>query len=122
MDDYDIEGKVQDPAAMDPSEIKINPDFYIHISITNALKALSRDDIDSSFSQFRVLVETCERICRGANRLLEDYDQEVEDYLNSEEYKKAEGKVLSTMLANKKLELIIRGITKRKTLVASLSA
>lgn len=115
----DIDDKVVDVDEVSDVDIKINPDFYVHLAVSNAIKALNSDDLEKGFLKFRVLIETAESVCRGNKRLNADYDDEVENF------KKLKGLGDSVedsiRLANFKIQLIMKSIASSKFVSDSLS-
>lgn len=90
------------------TEIKVNPNFYIHIALVNAQKALLKDDIKIGFLQYRVIVEYVENIANAANLLDNDYKEELKKFKEKEEYKQSAEQ--GVMLAHKKLNLITKAV------------
>lgn len=89
------------------TEIKINPDYYIHWGIIKAQSALSNPNVNEAFIQYRMFVEHIEVIARAAKYLSEEYENKLKEFLDSEEYKKLEKNIQQAQLANKKLGLIL---------------
>lgn len=101
-------------------DIKLNPDFYIHTALLKAQDALIKDNIKDGFAQYRVLIEHIE-VLATASKIIEDaYKTDVEVFKNSDEYKNTDADTKSTVLANKKLFLIMRSVFRHKTATDSL--
>lgn len=111
MEDNDIaelDANTLNVDEINTTEIKINPDVYIHNAILKAQSALINPDTKAGFLQFRVLVENIEVLCRSSTRVPPDYDTKISDYKNTDDYKKeTDSFVKSVNLAHKKLELLL---------------
>lgn len=59
------------------TDVKINPDYYIHNALVNAQKALNEEDITAAFNRFRVWVEHAQDLADAAGMLTDDYYTEV---------------------------------------------
>ena len=119
MNNYEKE--VVDTDQILNTDIKLNPDFYIHNAIVKAQQALISEDLRSGLIQFRVLIEHVESLCR-AGRLTDDsYDESIEEYKRSEEYSAEDDALIKkAKIANKKLELLMTEIFDNKTLTGHL--
>ena len=90
------------------TEIKINPDFYIHWGIIKAQTALSNPNINEAFIQYRLFVEHVEVIARAAKYLSAEYKEKIDAYKESAEFtEETDQKIKQAILANKKLELLL---------------
>jgi Na+-transporting NADH:ubiquinone oxidoreductase subunit NqrF len=106
FNDYD--NRIVDIDEVIGTDVKINPDYYIHSALIKAQQALIKDDVKGGFMQFRVIVEHIEILTRAANMLTPKYAEEVDKYKKTDEYSKEEDNfVRLTKLANKKLELLL---------------
>lgn len=98
------------------SDVKINPDFYIHLGIIKAQNALTKDNVKEGFLQYRVLIEHVEVLCKAANMLTDDYKKDLGEYKKSKEYKEEkEHLTKSVKLATKKLHFMMREVFAKKT-------
>ena len=126
QDDEDFnnyDGEVIDKEEIEGTDIKINPDFYIHKALIAAQKALIKDNIKEGFFQYRLCIEHIEVLCKAANMLGEDYEKDIKDFQDKEEYKKETDNIVKSMkLANKKLGLIMASIFTNKTATFNLKA
>ena len=104
------------------TDIKINPDYYIHTGLLKAQAALMKDNLKEGFVQYRQFIEHIEVLCDAANMLPEDYKKTVEEFENSNEYKKLEPMIQSVRLANKKLHIIMTSVFNRKISTQPLKA
>lgn len=116
-DDKDTD---KDIDILDARDLKVEPDFFIFLSITNAIKALKGDNLKESLVKYRMLIEIAESNARGAKRLLPEYDEKVTEFKKSDTYKNATEDGRSTLLANKKNELIIESLGSHKLRTDSL--
>lgn len=103
---------------LDQAEIKINPNYYIHTGIVSAQQALSNADIKQGFAQFVMIIATTESIAKAAKVLGNDYEQKVKDYMEKDEYKKAERQDL--MISKQKLQYMLEAVFASRTSTAPL--
>jgi hypothetical protein len=98
------------------TDVKINPNYYIHTGIMMAQKLLFigvlKGNIKAAFEGYYILVEQLEVICKASKKLTDQYDKDLKAYLASAEYKaNLENEIMvNGKLANKKLELIMCNI------------
>jgi hypothetical protein len=98
------------------TDLKINPEFYIHNAILKAQTALTKDNTKEGFLQFIVIVEHIEVLTRAANYLPDDYEEKIKDFQDTKEYKDEEEKLNKKVkLANKKIELLMGEVFNSKT-------
>jgi len=103
------------------TDIKINPDFYIHHALVNAQKSLLKEDIKEGFLQYWGFVEHIEILCKAANMLPDKYTNSLEEFKKTEEYQKEQDNFKkSVKIANKKLSLIMGEVFNRKTVTEPL--
>lgn len=112
-DDKDID-------ILDARDLKVEPDFFIFLSITNAIKALQGEDLREALVKYRMLIEIAESNARGAKRLLPEYDERVQQFKDTDTYKLATEEAKLTLLANKKNELIVESLGSHKMRTDSL--
>ena len=103
-----------DVSEIDNTDIRINPDYYIHHTLMKAQAALIKEDVKIGFLQFRMLVEHLEVLCKSANVIDRDYDEEVKEYLKSDEYLNAEDSIKDIKLANTKIRAITKEVFKSR--------
>ena len=90
------------------TDIKINPDYYIHCALVNAQKSLLKENIREGFIQYWGFVEHIELLCCAANMLPEDYDNTIVNFKSSDEYKNSKDEITkNVILSNKKLKLMM---------------
>lgn len=116
QEDYkdSIEDSIVDVDEITTTEIKINPDFYIHMALLKAQKALTKDNMKEGLIQFRFLIEHIETLCQAANKIPSNYIELIANFKNSEEYNKNAGELgeigKSMKLANYKIYLLFKEI------------
>lgn len=107
-----FEKEVFDPDDIKGLDIKLNPDFFIHIALTTAIKALNKENLKESMIQYRMLVETAEAIAKGRGYIDEKYNEELD------KFKKTLGDstdlIAMGKLSIKKFELITRAFSDRQ--------
>lgn len=118
---YDNE--IVDTDEIEGTDIKINPDFYIHKALIKAQEALVKDNLNEGYLQYRQCIEHIEVLCQAAKMLDDEYKKAIKDFLDSKDYKETkDNQAKSVKLANKKLGLIMRGIFSNKTATFNLKA
>ena len=109
----EFEKDIYDPSNIDFTELKLNPDFYIHITLIKATSALTNPDVKAGFLQYVVLIENMESVAKSCNRLPDNYENIIKEFEKTITEKDELSK--RTMIAKKKLELILTEIFKHKT-------
>lgn len=118
----DYEKKIIDIDEVVGTDIKINPDYYIHNAIMSAQKALADENLAEGIVKFRIFIEHIEVLSRSAGMLQHSkYEEEIEEFMKTEEYTKTEEKLQSAKLANKKLELLMKRVFQNKPIADSIS-
>lgn len=119
FDKYDDE--IIDTDALKNTDIKINPDFYIHTALLKAQSTLQKDNMREGFLQFVMYIRFIEALCK-ANKLLDDeYLQNIKSYENNEKHSQEKDITIRMLnLALYKLELIMGIVFGSKTLTDSL--
>ncbi len=122
-EEYDeYENKTMNISELDGTDIKINPDYYIHKALIKAQEALLKDNMEQGFIQFRIIVEHIQVLCRSAKLLDSDFNKKVTEFKDTPDYKEEEkALVKSVLVANKKLELLMDMVFQQKVNTASLS-
>ena len=116
-----FENDVIDLEEINTTDIKINPDFYIHNIILKGQAALVNIDLNAGMLQFRMCTENLEILCRAANRLPIDYENLLKAYLASEDYtKEVNDNIKGFKLSNKKWELLLTEVFSSKTITQAL--
>ena len=105
------------------TDIKINPDYYIHTALLKAQAALMNDNMKEGFVQYRQFIEHIEVLCDAANMLPKEYDEKIKEFKNSKNYRAVDGvRIKSIKLADKKLNLIMTSVFNRKISTQPLKA
>jgi hypothetical protein len=101
-------------------DIKLKPNFYIHMAILMAQKTLTLSVVKTSITEgllaYCIFIEHIEMLCSAADYLSPEYKNDIENFKKSAEYTTTEFKAQSAKLANKKLELLMKEIFKRTPL------
>jgi len=84
IDEY--KDKMVDEDTILGTDIKINPDFYIHLAIVACQKALSGDEPVKNMQKYWQSVEHLEALMRSSRKLPDDYQDKVAELVNSKEY------------------------------------
>lgn len=111
----ELDDKTIDADEIMGTDVKINPDYYIHTALLKAQKALVKDNLKEGLAQFRFLTEHIEVLCSAAGMIDEDYTKDIETFKKSDEYNGDETKK-SVRLSNKKIELMMKAVFNQKTL------
>lgn len=103
------------------TEIKINPDFYIHHALVNAQKSLLAENMKDGFIKYWSFIEHIEILCKSANMLPTDYEDKLKDFKQTDDYTNEENTLTkSVKLANMKLSLMMGEVFNRKTITEPL--
>jgi len=110
-----IERNIFDYSDESNIDIKIKPNFYLHMAILSAQKTLlfsvAKTSIADGLLGYNVFIEHIEVICKAAKFLDDNYNDELEKFKQTDEYINTERKdVQMVKLANKKLELLLSKI------------
>jgi hypothetical protein len=117
IEDYDkYEKQIQDVDELEGTDVKINPDYYIHLALVKLSATFDGSvTIKESFERYRHIIEHIEILCDASNMLTNDYYEEVKKYKNSSEYIQEETNyVKSANLARHKLKLMMRQVFSHK--------
>lgn len=104
------------------TEIKINPDFYIHTAILKAQQSLIDSDVKQGFLKYRVLIEHIEAICDAANMLSEDeYKKPLKEFKDELEKGKTgiDENIRNIKIAHEKFRLLMKIVLSNKTITAA---
>lgn len=104
------------------TDLKINPDYYIHTAILKAQKSLEDDNVQRGHLKFRIFVEHIEGLCSASKMLTDEYREEIEKYKKSESYINSKDNTKEVKLANKKMQLILKNVFANKTVIDKLTA
>jgi len=108
------------------TDVNINPDYYIHISIVNAINALKSDGSITSFKdramQFVIMINTLETLAIASKRLTATnkdkenlYEANIECFKKEGNYQNANDTEKLLLLANHKLRLIVTELNENRT-------
>jgi len=111
----DIEEQIIDIDEMQGTDIKINPDFYIHKALLKAQDALSSDNLKEGFIKYRQFIEHIEVLCSSAEIIPHDYYDKINEYKQSKEFLNLSEQAKSPAIANKKLKLMMVAVFQSKT-------
>lgn len=118
---YDNE--IEDIDEIEGTDIKINPDYYIHQGLLRAQKALTQENVKEGFLQYRLIIEHIEVLCKAAKMLESDYEDILEEFKKTEEYREEKDTLVqSVKLANKKLSLMMEAVFSNKVSTSPLKA
>lgn len=99
------------------TDIKIQPDFYIHHAIRQSQMALAEKD----FARYRVHIEDIEILAKSAKMLSDDYDKKVTEFMESEKYKKeTDDKIKTQKIADFKKGILLEQVFSSKTITGPL--
>jgi hypothetical protein len=104
-------------------DLKLNPDFYIHTALLMAQKTLMYSVVKTSIGEgliaYSIFIEHLEVLCRAAKHLTEEYDKNIKEYLESQEYTETKrDDVKRAKIANKKLQFMMKDVfDKRKATI-----
>lgn len=109
------EDKIENIDEISGTDVKINPDFYIHSALVKAQEALTSPNIQEGFLKYRVLIEHMEVLCIAAKMLTPDYEKKINEFTISDKYKaESRDEIKSVLLATKKLELMMMEVFSNK--------
>ena len=115
--------KIRDVDEVVGSDVKINPDYYLHFALLKAQGALSNPDVKSGFMQFRIIVEHIEILARAAGMIPADYETQVNAYKLTDDYiKESDITIKFVKLGNKKLEYILSNVFSAKVSTTPMKA
>lgn len=100
------------------TDIKINPDFYIHTALLRAQKCLLKDDVKAGFLSYKVFIEHIETLCSAANMLQEDYAEKIQEYRST--LKEDESLAKEVKVCNEKLRLMMVAVFDNKQVITNL--
>ena len=124
MEDQDFnkfDNDIIDIEEINTTDIKINPDFYIHNIILKGQAALVNLDLNAGIIQFRMCTENLEILCRAAARIPEDYEAKIKAFKDSEDFTKEDSaNIKGFKLANKKWEILLTEVFSSKVSTAAM--
>lgn len=111
MDVLDFDDK------FDPN-IKITPNYYIHMALLMAQKTLMisvmKTDIREGLTAYSILIEHIEMICKAAEYIDNTYDNKIKEYRDGEECKDINNESIKlAKISNFKLQILLKEIFRR---------
>jgi hypothetical protein len=110
---YDNE--IIDTDEIEGTDIKINPDYFIHKAMAKIPEALTNPDMKMGFIQFRQLAEYVETLCSAASLTGKEYEEALKKFKEKDDYKNAADDVKSTKIAREKIRLLMIQVFANKT-------
>lgn len=106
------------------SDIKINPDFYIHLGLVKLSNTFDGEMIArDSFMKYRHIVEHLEVLADAAGLITEEYNKEIDDFKKTEEFKENNDQVVRmAVLSRQKLRLMMKKVFNQRSITDSLKA
>jgi hypothetical protein len=118
----DMEKQVYDVTGDMGTDIKINPDYYIHHALINAQQTFLKENMIEGFTQYIMFIEHVEVVCDSAEYLSKEYSKELETYKLSKDYTEETKDIVKRVkLANKKLNLMLKEVFSKKTATAPMT-
>lgn len=118
FNESDIEKSVLDFKDETNIDIKIKPNFYIHMALLMAQRTLMisvfKSDIRDGIVAYSILIEHIEMLCRASEYLSDDYDQAIKDFKADKEYIGINNDTLkNAKLSNYKLQMLMKEVFSR---------
>lgn len=108
-----------DPEMFGNTDIKINPDYYIHTALLRAQKALLKEDLKGGFLAYKIFIEHIENLCLAAKMLQDDYEVVIKDFKEGLEDTR-EPLAKDIKVANYKLRIMMTNVFDRKEIKTAL--
>lgn len=123
-DDFNkYDNEIRDIDEIEGTDIKINPDFYIHSAIIKSQECLTKDNLKEGLIQYRLIIEQLEVLAKAADMLADNYKDLIENFKQTDEYKDEQlDYVKHALLATKKLEILCTAIFSAKVSTEPLRA
>jgi len=102
------------------TDLKINPDFYIHTGILKAQQLLTKENMKEGFLQYTIMTEHLESLCRSANMLDDEYKTKLAEYIAT--LNETDILAKNVKIANMKIELMLTAVFNKKTMRDKLKA
>lgn len=127
VDDYNsYEDKIDDVDEVTGTDVKINPDYYIHKALLNAQTALADPDIKVGMIRFRIMVEHVQDLASAAGMLDPDYRDYIkglkDEILKEAPDLRSNDLALNARIASRKLERIMKQVFANKVIAMPLRA
>ena len=95
------------------TDIKINPDYYVHLILVYATKALGDSNLNEGLHKFITLINSLETYANASKLLDDDYTEDIKKFKADKDIKIFENRV---QLAHLKQELILTRLFESKTI------
>lgn len=102
------------------TDIKINPEYYIHNAIIKAQNVLASEEIATGALKFRILIENIETLCIAAKLVDKDYKDKIETFETKLKEEKNSTVINHGKLGNFKLSLLMQLVFENKTVFQKL--
>ena len=120
-DPTEYEDKIKDVDELSGTDIKINPDYYIHLALTEINKTFKTEmGFKESIERYIHIVEHLELLCESAGLITSDYEENLKEFKAKDSYKAMPLDKQNIKLAMKKLRLILNNVFKHKPLTDSV--
>lgn len=118
--DFSKQPDTDDMDEIGGTELKINPDYYIHTGILKAQACLVKENMKEGFTQYAIMVEHIESLCRSASMLDNDYKNKLAEEVGK--INDSDLLVRNVKIANIKIELMLEAVFNKKTMRDKLAA
>lgn len=117
------ENSIADFDELKGTDIKLNPDYYLHLALQEINHTFSKDlELKDSLEKYIHVVEHIEILAKSAKLINDNYKIELEEFKKSEEYKNKSSEIIKrAALARRKLELILQNVFSKKTITSALT-
>ena len=103
------ENDVIDIDELGGTDVKINPDYYIHHALVKAQNALANDDVKEGMTKYWIFIEHIETLCKSSKMLSKEYYGELKTYTETDDYKKEEDtRIQSIKLVHVGIPIFVR--------------
>lgn len=106
----EYENDILDVGIIQGTDLKINPDYYIHLTLVAINKAREEPDTRVSFRQLKKHVEALEIHIKAAKRLPGDYGENIKVFKESPQYKDEENEIIRDTRLIEYKELLLREV------------
>lgn len=112
----DYEKQTVEVDDLQTTDIKINPDYYIHKALLKCIDSLNDENYKEGTFKYVQQVEFIERMTKAADKLPEKYNEDIKEYIDK--LKDDPNKLMK--IAHKKVELLMTEVFKTKTITQPL--
>lgn len=123
----DYEATIEDVDEIQGTDVKINPDFYVHTAIASAQKALNEPNLSDAYVRFRMWVEHAQDLAVAAKMVTDAYwtdiagiDDSLKKEVGEDYWARMPDNARSARVASRKLQFLLKQIFATKTKVAPL--